>query len=106
MPAKQQSNKDDKNWALILYRIEKVEGGVDSINQKLDRQETLKPSDLEAFKNVIIEKISDINDDLQKQIDKKADLADLTNLKQLVYGFASVIVTIITSYIIWSITKG
>ena len=97
-----EQNKEDNG--LILYRLQAVEMAVKDVGMKVSMQDNLKRSDLKDFQTVILERMTDIRIDLQKQIDAKANTGDLGDLKKLVYAFGSIIGAIITGVVIFYIT--
>lgn len=100
MPIPPQTNNDDDN--LVLYRLKQVEDAVKEVGDKVDRQDNIKRIDLVEFRDAILGRFNDVKDDLQKQIDKKADqkqVDDLRTLIKAVGGFlGSIIVGLVVAY--------
>ncbi len=99
-----EQNKEDNS--LILYRIDRVEAAVKEVGSKVDKQDNLKRSDLMDLKTTFIERTVDIRDNLQKQIDVKADQSGLDDVKTLLRAFAAVFGSVIAGLIIYYITNG
>jgi hypothetical protein len=79
-----EQNKEDNG--LILYRLDKVEAAVREVSTKLDKQDTIKRSDLKDFQETIVTRFLDMRADLQKQLDSKASNSDLQDFKKVVYS--------------------
>lgn len=98
MPTKRQNTPTEQNKednGLILYRLAAVEAAVRELSVKVDKQDNIKRSDIIELRNTILERITEIQQNLQGQIDKKADrdqVDDLRSLVKAVGGFLSVVI--------------
>lgn len=110
-----EQNKEDNT--LVLYRLEKVEEAVRSVDQKVSSFNSPTKSDYTELRDTILARINEIRDglqksiddqakDFQKQLDSKADKQRVDDLATLIKAFASVFTAIITSLIIFYLTKG
>lgn len=98
-----EQNKEDNS--LILYRLQAVEDAVKDLSSKVERMDNLKKADLIEFRDAVIGRITEVQVNLQAQIDKKADAVAVTDLRRLVYGFASVVGSIIVGVSIYYLTN-
>ena len=96
-----EQNKEDNG--LILYRLDRVEAAVNEVGLKVDRQENIKPKDLETFKDYIKELVVGIRKDFEKQIDDKADKGEVADLKKQFYsvlGFFGTLMILAFTYLL------
>lgn len=106
------SIKDNKDAnALVLYRLGVVEGKVDNLNSKLDGQNFPTRSefkeDLKEFQDLIVTRFTDLKTDLQKQIDGKANAAEVADIKRNFYALIGFLSSIILALVIgYLTTKG
>lgn len=110
-----EQNKEDNT--LVLYRLEKVEEAVRGVDMKVSGLNSPTKSDYIELRETILQRINEIRDslqkqiddqgkDLQKQLDSKADKQTVDDLKTLIKAFSSIFAAIITSLIIFYLTKG
>jgi hypothetical protein len=99
-----EQNKEDNT--LLAYRVEQVEKAVKEFGAKLDKQENIKKADLIEFRDTIVSRVNEIRDGLQKQIDEKADQAQVNDLRTLVKAFGAFLSTVIAALVIAYFTKG
>lgn len=97
-----EQNKEDNS--LILYRLDRVEAAVKEVGTKVDRQDNIKRSDLKEFQETIVTRFLDMRNDLQKQIDEKANSSELSDLKRLFFAATGFLSTIITALVIAYLT--
>lgn len=104
-PAKS-TPKASKSNDLLNYRLEQLEGKVDSIDRKIDNFEHISKADLIEFRNTILERFNEKNAQMQSDIDGKADLKDVQDLKALVKWGATFMTTVISALVIYYLTSG
>lgn len=98
-----EQNKEDNT--LVLYRLELVERAVKDVGEKVDKQENIKRSDLIEFRDTIVNRVNEIRDGLQKQIDEKADKGQVDDLRTLVKAIGSILSSVIAAIIIFYLTR-
>lgn len=110
-----EQNKEDNT--LVLYRLEKVEEAVHGVDLKVSGLNSPTKADYTELRDTILARINEIRDglqksiddqarDFQKQLDGKADKQRVDDLATLIKAFASIFTAIITSLIIFYLTKG
>lgn len=90
---------------LLLYRMEQVEKKVDALDSKLSAMDNIKRSDLLDLGSSIIDQFKEMRDNLQKQIDEKADQKQVDDLRTLIKAVASILGSIITGLVIFYLTQ-
>lgn len=99
-----EQNKEDTT--LLAYRVEQVEKAVREFGSKLDKQDNIKKSDLVEFRDTIVNRVNEIRDGLQKQIDEKAEQSQVNDLRTLVKAVGGFLSTVIGALVIFYLTKG
>lgn len=99
-----EQNKEDN--ILVLYRLKLVEEAVKEVGKKMDTADNIKRSDLIEFREAILARFGEVRDDLQRQIDEKADASTVKALNNLVKAIGASFATVITGCIIYYLTYG
>lgn len=99
------TNTEKKADGLLLYRLEQVEKKIDNIEVTLKSMDNIKKSDLADLQKSIIETFKEMRDNLQKQIDEKADQKQVDDLRTLIKAVSSVFGSIITGLVIFYLTQ-
>ena len=100
------TNQNGKDIGLILYRLTAVESAVKDVSSKLDKQDNIKRSDLREFRDTIVSRMTDMQNNFQRQLDDKADASSVSDLKKLIAAVSSVFGSIIGALIVYFITHG
>lgn len=81
--------KDQQEYISLMIKFGVMEStlstlttSIGEINRKMDKQDSLKPKDLEEFKRYIKETILGVQDSLQKQINDKGKHSDIIQLQK------------------------
>src|SRR3954468_23093632 len=94
----QQTEQDGEDTKLILYRLGIVENAVKDLGSKLDKQDNIKKSDLNDFKQFITDRMVEFRQGLQSQIDDlkdgKADKQALSDFKKQIAGYGAVVLAL------------
>lgn len=96
-------NIDETN-VLVSYRLKEVEKAVKDLSSRFDKLDNIKKSDLLELRDTIVSRITDVRNDLQKQLDGKADKDMVDDLRVLVRGVGVVFGTIIAGIVIYYFT--
>ncbi len=89
---------------LILYRLDRVEAAVKDVGTKVDKQDNIKRSDLKEFQETIVGRFLEMRVDMQRQIDDKADLSTIADMKKLLYSMFTIMGSIVTALVVYYIT--
>ena len=103
MTAKETQSKEDNR--LILYRLDRVESAVKDVGSKLDERENITKADLVEFRDIIVTRVNEIRDGLQKQLDTKADMQQLNDLKQRLNAYSAAITSVVVGLALWFLTR-
>jgi hypothetical protein len=102
-----EQNKEDNG--LLTYRVLQLELAVKDVSSKMDKQDYVKRSDITELKNTILERISEIQQSQQKQLDKldedKANAQDLNDFKKQVYGLGAFVGSLFIAAFSYMLTR-
>lgn len=87
----QQQKKNDDNSDLIIYRLDRVEAALNTLNAKFDSLSGPTKSDFLEFRSGLMQTLSNYQTETNKALDKKADLEEFILVKRIVFGAVAVI---------------
>ena len=103
MPTPAPNHYDDDNKALLLYRMDVVEVALKDLTNAVSNRETITKTDLNEFRDVIVGRITEVNGNLQSQInelkDDKAEKSDVENVSRLLWWGLGIIGSALASIV-------
>lgn len=99
------TKKNRDNNELISFRLGLVEIAINTLTTRFDKQDNIKRSDLIEFRDTIVSRISDVNSNLQKQIDGKADKQEFKDFKKQMAGIGALVAALLVATYSYILTR-